>query len=699
VTLIDNGEYKTVASVNRSTGHCPSHPPPRRSGLQAVRGRSLCVAALLLVTDLVPTPAQAEPIASPRSNADGGWLLVGGVTNPTIAQPIGAGRALVCAEGRCWIWDSGAIGWTSTDYVAFPTDNLSYLRRRDGNVVVIDGHGVRASEIWSPATGHWTAAAPLPEPLEDLRTVQLADGRIVAAGDASSIRRPRAFVADGELHAWSTFIDAPPILPTHALLVPIPSGALLFSAETVWRHTSGTEGWKTVSLLEAAPPQFSLRFDWGDDVLLVMQRQDKRDTVVVGVDGRLRSATSLPYANDGFGLIPVATTGGAKMWVVVAGTSTFLWRRPEEALIPLPPSGIRPFAKVVALDDQRLLGIDASGAVMALALDGKAPPGAPCDGLFRYLSQTPSPTLPVSEFELVSARCRDAARRGEAATLLALVGRWIDQPERADTGLAFACSLQDDRAIKRVSQLFAGEKKGSARAACYQSLPTWPAAEGVWKIALDHAVYSTGDRWQVNPALGSLTRAATSEVRDRLIPVVRAAAVHHAEGFEALRDRVCVPDAMMSVARRQACDELASLHEADWRRPEIPEAEHPPSHLAKLLEGSAILVAASAVVAGAVVASYSTRNENLSRGIAASAGVVGGATIGFAVAALSSTKGTWVSKAGNEATTLLGVGIVAGGILGGIAAYAVTSSPSSRAPVTGAALAFPWVLAIAFGFD
>ena len=46
----------------------------------------------------------------------------------------------------------------------------------------------RVGDSGAPITGHWTPAAALPEPLGDLRTVQLADGRIVAAGRQRSNR-------------------------------------------------------------------------------------------------------------------------------------------------------------------------------------------------------------------------------------------------------------------------------------------------------------------------------------------------------------------------------------------------------------------------------------------------------------------------------------------------------------------------------
>ena len=656
------------------------------------------VVAASLLSGALTMPAFAEQSAALRAPAGTRWSVIGGVDHPSVLQPLDAGRALVCGERYCATWDPSG-GWSPTAYAEFSTNDLSYLRRSDGSVVVIDGEGARTSKIWSPATGRWTAAAPLPEPLKYLRTIELADGRIVAAGTASSIQRPRAYVTDADLHAWSTFVDAPLGFDDLALIVPIPSGALLFSRELVWRHTVGTAGWRMVSLVAAAPPRSPWLVDWGDDVLLISQRREKREAVLVGRDDQIRPAISLPVANNGFGLIPIPTARGAKMWLVLVGADAYLWRRPDEALIPLPSEALRPFAMIAALDDERLLGISASGVAMEIALDGRTPPGAPCDGLFRYLSQVHHPILPMSEVGLVSASCREAARRGEAASLLALVRGWTTQPDRADAGRALECALQDDAVIGALPRWFAEEKKGYFRAVCYQSLTAWPGTESVWKTALDHGVYLIGDHWWVDPSLQPLARDGAPEVRDRLIPAVLAADRHHAAGFDGLRDTVCAPEPTMSAARRDSCIEITSRHEAAWSQQGSVEAEHTTSNGAKVVRRAAVIVGASAVVAGAVVASHATRNQEISREIATAAGALGGATIGLVTVALSSMKGNWVSKNGHEIPTRLSVGAVVGGLVGGVAAYAATASPSSRAPVTGAALAFPWILAVTLDFN
>ena len=58
-----------------------------------------------------------------------------------------------------------------------------------------------------------------------------------------------------------------------------------------------------------------------------------------------------------------------------------------------------------------------------------------------------------------------------------------------------------------------------------------------------------------------------------------------------------------------------------------------------------------------------------------------------------------VSKTGQEVLPLLYGGMLVGAVAGGVAAYFLTPSPWSRAPVMAGALAFPYFLTLTVDLD
>jgi hypothetical protein len=295
---------------------------------------------------------------------------------------------------------------------------------------------------------------------------------------------------------------------------------------------------------------------------------------------------------------------------------------------------------------------------------------------------------------LVSAGCREQVRRGEAPALLTLVRDWVGQPGRREIGEALECAFQDDGVMKELPSWFQRENMPSTRVVCYQSLVTWPAAEGVWKEVLGTGVRTTDNRWWVDEAVNTLAATVeTAEVRERLVTVVRVAAARHAQGFDTLRDRVCTPDPTMSGARRQTCAELASQQEADWRRQEASAAIEAARRENSPLRDPTRFVVASAVFAGGVAVAYATRNGDASRVIATAGGAVGGAALGFTAIFVTVVRDKWIYTSGSDFGMLLGA-TFAGGVLGGIAAYALTPSAWSRAPVTAAGLVVPYLLTV-----
>ena len=81
-----------------------------------------------------------------------------------------------------------------------------------GSSWVIGDAGTLAPQTWNQATGRWSVGAPLPETLTELRTAELEDGRILAAGWAPAAGRTRAYVTDAQLRGWSRFVDGLPDL-------------------------------------------------------------------------------------------------------------------------------------------------------------------------------------------------------------------------------------------------------------------------------------------------------------------------------------------------------------------------------------------------------------------------------------------------------------------------------------------------------
>ena len=54
---------------------------------------------------------------------------------PSLVQALGGGRALVCNDQGCQVYDSATGWWTPTGSIVLPLNTLSYLCRRDGAVV------------------------------------------------------------------------------------------------------------------------------------------------------------------------------------------------------------------------------------------------------------------------------------------------------------------------------------------------------------------------------------------------------------------------------------------------------------------------------------------------------------------------------------------------------------------------------------
>jgi len=133
------------------------------------------------------------PLLAPRAGAavatlpDGRILVAGGDPQGSFS-----GYTLATAE----IYDPAQNAWTATGSMALPRLRHTATRLADGRILVAGGLAGQANdlaptaetELYDPATGRWTVAAPLSEPRSQHTATLLATGQVlVIGGDGSAI--------------------------------------------------------------------------------------------------------------------------------------------------------------------------------------------------------------------------------------------------------------------------------------------------------------------------------------------------------------------------------------------------------------------------------------------------------------------------------------------------------------------------------
>jgi len=364
-----------------------------------------------------------------------------------------------------------------------------------------------------------------------------------------------------------------------------------------------------------------------------------------------------------------------------------------------------------------------SAMAMAMALaspsahaDGP-PPAGPCDQLVPYLRESlagpvPQPAINFEreyrdwerslEHRLVSLRsgtpptylsrvtpaCLAETRRAAAPEAAAAARAWAQRSEPGwiDRGRALLCAMQDPASLGEVAGWMAVPGHAVAPAVCASALATWPGAESVRGAVFEQAVRkrpASFGRWEIAAAFVAAAHAmGTPELREQMVPVLVAANVHHAIGYDRLRDAVCPDDGTMSEARRSACVTLPAEGEDGWRRDEEPRKA-----VAKGIM--------TAVFAGAVTAAFVERNHDAGRAIATGSGapmgaMIGAVVLGVAVGAATGSDPIRRAESPGVKALIQGgflVGALAGGVAGGLVAHALAASPAARGPVTAVALA------------
>ena len=460
--------------------------------------------------------ALAALLSPARPAGASGWSVLGYADVPSFVEPVGPGKALVCASRRCAVWDVASASSTPTDGTLWRSGQVAHARLRDGSVIIVDGSSSDPARIWSPSTGRWRDAATPPVGLGQPRIATLADGRVVLAGEDWAARRPRAYVADANVHAWTLLADGPNEPATsHAVpdLVPVPSGLVLFSYNDgeppISRYDAATNSWKTITIDGWTGVHERRPTVWGDDVVVFARRGQGWGAIIVGPAGEKRHL--LPDdLNDGFVLEHISVAGAEMLSLQAVGKKgkRYVWRRPDETPREIDSTAVSSLYSWAAVDDHHLIALDAS-SVRLLSLDDQPDRERPCDGLERYLgggfgpgpvTKAADPSLPAGFNDtLVSNACREQVRRGEAPQLLALVHGWTARREETwrDLGRTFSCAIQDPAALAAIPGWFAGRGPRVTRYICITSLIDWPNAEVARNKAFAKLVTSDEYGWDL----------------------------------------------------------------------------------------------------------------------------------------------------------------------------------------------------------
>jgi hypothetical protein len=642
-----------------------------------------------------------------RAHAAKSWLIGGVVPGvPMFAEPLAGGRVLLCVDKRCDLWSPATGRWAPTGSVDLRSWSPPHLRLRGGEVLVMGDDDSRATttatHIWTPATGAWTVGASLPERGNDIQVALLADGRIIVCLRDYKSGRRHLFVADDRVRGWTHLTDVPedlqPIFPTATGVFAI--GGIADEGTKFWRYDLAAHRWVEIASTGLGRTEHEIA--WNGGLLFLLGRGDKpREGLLVAPDGTITSYPTPFRGQNDFALSRVTPSPGSSdsPLLVQEGRTTYLWTRADESPLVLPPASIIRPSAAVAVDDERVFVVQSDGAVRILSVHDRPPVGPPCAGLATYLGRVfeagtqPNEAVLWQRYSsyyaealgLVSVECRDEIRRGGVPDLRALIKGWIRgaNPQLGLTGRVLACAARDPEWLGDVRGWLRDDRFRGARAACAAALLDWPGADATRAKVFDDSVRK-GNRgwWEVDEDIAAVLDGENSAtVREALLPVLLSATKHRASGYDRFRAAVCVDDGAMSPERKRACADSPGHAEDEWR---LHDDDRNPW----------VALGATLVVAGAITGAYAARDSDGGRAIATGAGVLTGACIGLPVGALMAMAAGPGGKSDNTSGPLIGLGIVAGSVLGGVAAYAATSSPSSRAPATAVGLAIPYLIAV-----
>ena len=111
----------------------------------------------------------------------------------------------------------------------------------DGRVLAIGGVAPVATSMFSPATGMWTAAAPLLAPMHNVTTTRLSDGRVMISGgytESPYQAQPDVQIFDPATGRWSWSVPLPQARDGHTASL-LPDGSVLIAGGGTFAGTTG----------------------------------------------------------------------------------------------------------------------------------------------------------------------------------------------------------------------------------------------------------------------------------------------------------------------------------------------------------------------------------------------------------------------------------------------------------------------------
>jgi hypothetical protein len=305
-----------------------------------------------------------------------------------------------------------------------------------------------------------------------------------------------------------------------------------------------------------------------------------------------------------------------------------------------------------------------------------------------------APTSPSAYTTRVTPACRAEIRRGAAPAATEAAQAWTQRSERGwiDRGRIVRCAMQDPAALTQMDEWMESAYRNhpEARAVCASELATWPDAKLVFSGILTRSVRRVGrETWEIDIAVVAAANVmGTPELREQLVPVLVAAHMSRALGYDRLRAAVCTNDGTKSRDRAHACSTLPAEAEREWR------ASEPPPTNRWLVRGGATVVYAGLITA----AHFETKGV---RTIPTLAGVVGGGVAGVTMLVGLASAYDYPRNYSEEfALKALSVPcLIAGSVAGGLAAHALAASSGARAPVTAVGLAPMYLFTLWSIFD
>jgi hypothetical protein len=302
------------------------------------------------------------------------------------------------------------------------------------------------------------------------------------------------------------------------------------------------------------------------------------------------------------------------------------------------------------------------------------------------------PASPSAYARRVTPACRAEIRRGAAPAATAAARAWTQRRERGwiERGRIIRCAMQDPAALAELDEWMSNPYQPEARAVCVGELATWPDAALALSGTFERSVQRVSpETWEIDDAVVAAANVmGTPELREQLAPVLVAAHMRRALGYDRLYAAVCTNDGAMSGDRARACSTLPAEAEREWRSSEPPRTNR------WVVRG-----VATAVYAGLVTAERFEPDGR--RTLPTLAGVVGGGVAGT-TALFAITKALDYPRDRSDELVfkaLLVSSLIAGGVAGGLVAHAIAASPGARAPATAVGLAPVYLLTLASTFD